>query len=409
MRLLRLAIVAALVVGATVAVLAAVGGGGSERTGSDDRVAGATTTTVTSTTTTTIPVRCPFGDSFERIDDPGPLALGLATNFVWDEHADVEGEMAVLAACGVTAIREDLLWEVIEPERGRHAWARTDRVLRAAAAHGVGVLGILGYSAPWASTDPSGEAQRNHPPSDVAAFADYAAAVAQRYGPSSPFWEGSPDGFRPLAGLEIWNEAWGWWAWRPDPDPVAYAQLALAAATAIDEAASDVAVVLTADPFQNRRGGGHPPWFDAVLEASPSLPPLIDAYAVHPYPGPREAGPLQAGADPWDDFGRVALVDEVARARGVVRPIWITEVGWSTSAASHTVSETDQAGHLTAAIQRAKDQWPFVERLFVYTWARDREDQSDIESGFGLRRIDGSAKPALLDLLRLAAELAAAS
>ena len=402
MRALRATIVGVIVAG----LVALLFVGTRDHPAEPERAAPAgSSTTTASTTSTTLPARCAYDGDLGRIDDPGPLAVGLATNFVWDRDADVEGELAGLAACGVTAIREDLLWEVVEPEPGRLDWRRTDRVMRAAAASGIGVLGILGYSAPWASTDPSGGGQRNHAPDDAGAFAEYAGAVAARYGPASSFW-GAGDGFRPLLGLEIWNEAWGWWAWRPDPDPVAYARLALAAATAIEDAAPDVVVVLTADPFQNRRGGGHPPWLDAVLVAAPALPPLVDVYAVHPYPGPRDVGPLQARADPWDDFRRVAIVDEVARARGVPRPVWITEVGWSTSVAPQSVSEADQAGHVVAAVERAANEWPFVERLFVYTWARDREDQSDIESGFGLRRVDGSAKPALLGLLRLVAELA---
>jgi len=392
---------------ALLAVLTVIAAGafGVARLGDD----GAASTSPVSTTATTAPSigapvsrGCPLRPGDDAIEPAGTPAVGLASNLVWDAEVDVEGELAVLAACGVSAIREDLLWEVVEPVRGRFDWATTDRIMWAARDAGVGVLGILGYAAPWASSDPEGEGARNYAPEDDDAFAAYAAAVAARYDAPSDFWDGAGSEFRPLVGLEIWNEAWAYWAWKPDPDPAAYASLATATATAIRRVAPGVPIVLTADPFQHRSDGGRPPWFEAVLDAAPDLPELVDVYAVHPYPDPRGSSPTAEGRSASAGFDRVALVDDIARERDVRRPVWITEVGWSTSDARGGVSEEDQAAHTVAAIERTQEEWPFVERFFVYTWARDRAPTDDIELGFGLRRQDGSPKPALeaiLDLL----------
>jgi polysaccharide biosynthesis protein PslG len=319
--------------------------------------------------------------------------VGMSTHLLWDPDADVEEEVAALAASGVRAVREDFLWEVVEPQPGRFDWERTDRVMRAAARHGVSVLAILGYSAPWSSSDPSGAGQRNHPPADRAAFARYGAAVAQRYAAGSELWH--EDGLSsPLIGVEIWNEAWGWWAWRPDPDPEAYAALAREAALAVRAAAPGTAIVLTADPFQVRRDGTRRSWFEQVLDADPTLPDVVDVYAVHPYPEPRHLGPGQRVADQRWAFDRVELVEELATARDVSRPVWITEIGWSTADAAGGVSEAQQADYLVAAVDLARG-WDFVERIFLYTWSRDRPDPGDdLEVGFGLRRSDGSLKPA---------------
>ena len=347
---------------------------------------------------------CPIEDVEEPGVSPQADVVGMATNFVWDLEADVDAELRVLAACGVRAIREDLLWELIEPRPAALEWERTDRVMLAAARAGVGVLGILGYSAPWASTDPSGAGERSFPPRDDAEFARYAAWVASRYSPTSSFWDDLATDFRPLLGLEIWNEAWGRWAWQPDPDPVRYAALARAAATTIGAVEPDVPIVLTADPFRNARSSGDRRWFEAVLDADPTLPDLIDVYAVHPYPEPRDVGPLVPRADPRHEFRRVEVTAEAARRRGVERPIWITEIGWSTADVAGAVDEVVQARHILDALARVEDDWPYVERVFLYTWARDRATPGDIESGFGLRRLDGSAKPALTALVRLLAE-----
>lgn len=345
---------------------------------------------------------CPSATAEAPGASPLSEVVGLTHNLMWDLEADPDTELAELAACGVRAIREDLLWEAVEPEPGRFDWARSDEILQAAARHEIEVLGILGYSAPWSSSGATGEGfDRNDPPADAADFARYAAAVVSRYGPEAEMWRG---GRSPLLGVEIWNEAWGWWSWRPDPDPPAYAALAREAAEAVRAASPGTKVVLTADAYQLRRDGTRPPWLEAVLEAEPTLPELVDVYAVHPYPDPRDAGPLDEQDDPRHDFRRVADVQEIAEAADAVRPVWITEVGWSTADADGGVSEDEQARHLLDAVRVAATDWPFVERVFLYTWTRDREDPTDLESGFGLRRLDGSHKPAWQALVGLLAD-----
>lgn len=337
--------------------------------------------------------------------DPAPRIariLGVSTNMMWDEALDPRREFALLASCGIPAVREDLLWEVVEPEPGRYDWERTDRVMTAAAEAGVEILGILGYSAGWASSDPDG-AGRHHPPERAADFARYASAVVRRYGPSGTYWSDHPTvTARPLQAVEIWNEPWGWWAWRPDPDPARYAELARLAAEAVRAADPDVKIVVPGDLLQVRRDGAPRPWLASVLDAEPGLLPLIDAYSVHPYPDPRDVGPLVERRSVRWDFGRVASVHETAVELDAQRPIWITEIGWSTADVDDGVTEQEQAEHVASAILRTLREWPFVERLFVYTWAVDRSESDEREARFGLRRTDGSPKPALrrvLDLL----------
>jgi hypothetical protein len=195
-----------------------------------------------------------------------------------------------------------------------------------------------------------------------------------------------------LTAVEVWNEPWGHWAWKPNPDPAAYARLARAAAEAVKAANPAVKVLISGDLLQARTDGRIVDWLRNVLAAEPALQNLVDAYSVHPYPYPRELGPYDDRSDPRWDFRRLELIHQVDPSR----PLWITEVGWSTApGVSDAVSEERQATFVRGAVQRSLGEWGgFVERIFVYSWDRSNGTPGDREGNFGLRRADGSTKPA---------------
>ena len=317
--------------------------------------------------------------------------IGLNTHLVWAEAGQVEPVFDELRAGGVGWVREELPWRLVEPERGRYDWRQTDNLMAAAARAGIRVLGILAYSAPWASSDPEGDDSR-YPPRDVAAYARYAAAVVDRYSEDGAFWRERRDlEPTPLRAVEIWNEPWLHATWRPDPDPAAYARLARAAAEAIRDVAPETTIAVSGDLLQVRADGAFREWLAELLEADPELPALVDVYSVHPYPDPRTAGPYDDRDDPRWDYRRVELIRELDDSL----PIWITEVGWSTADTDDSVSEETQAEHVAGAITRALDEWgEYVERIFVYSYDRDTGDRGDREGNYGLRRVDGSPKPA---------------
>ncbi len=317
--------------------------------------------------------------------------VGLATHLMMRDGA-IAPELAAIGDAGIGWIREDFSWALIEPQRGRLDWRRTDELMRAAAVAGVDVLAILDYSAPWATSDPEGDLEA--PPTQEADFARYARAVVDRYGDGGAFWAGEAR-VRPLKAVEVWNEPWGHFFWRPDPDPSRYAALARAAATAVRDAGRGVEVVVSADLLQVRSDGSLRPWFSALLDADPGLPALVDGWSVHPYPSPRSNGP-DAGGDPRFSVRRVTEVQALAERRNVARPIWITEIGWTTAAESEDgVTEAVQADYVDRTLTLADGPWgDFVARTFVYTWSRANGVPGDVEGNFGLRRADGSMKPA---------------
>jgi glycosyl hydrolase family 42 (putative beta-galactosidase) len=315
--------------------------------------------------------------------------VGVAGHLMW--YSDQQTEMSRLRAGGVDWTREDFLWDTIEPSKGSFDWSWPDKLMTSSSRTGMNVLAILDYSAKWASSGPNGDG--TYAPRDNAEFAAYAAAIVRRYGSGGSFWSAHPELTpRPLGAVEVWNEPWGHWDWKPNPDPAAYARLARATAEAVKAATPGVKVLIAGDLLQARTDGKIIPWLANVLTADPGLKSLVDAYSVHPYPYPRELGPFDERPDARWDFRRLELIHQV----DPTRPLWITEVGWSTApGVSDAVSEAQQATFVRGAVQRALGEWGgFVERIFVYSWDRSNGTSGDREGNFGLRRSDGSTKPA---------------
>jgi hypothetical protein len=334
-----------------------------------------------------------------RSDEEPAGRVGLSTHLLTGDEP-LRPQLAAIRRAGIRWIREDFTWQHIEPRPGGFAWDRTDALMAAAAREGVDVLAILGYSTSWASSDPAGDT--SHPPLDPSRFASYARAVVDRYGEGGSFWDGDvPE--RPLGAVEIWNEPWGFFFWRPEPDPARYVKLARATAESVRDADRGVKVLVPADLLQVRSDGAIRPWFRALLQADPSLPELVDGWTVHPYPSPRNAPP-DAGDDPRFAVTRVARVHQIAVEEGVERPLWITELGWTTASASDDgVTEEEQARYIDATLGLALGRWRhYVERSFVYTWSRSNGEPGDVEGNYGLRRADGSLKPAWRAILRRA-------
>lgn len=329
--------------------------------------------------------------------------VGFTTHQVWHDEATALARYRQLADAGVGHVREAFDWGRIQPAPGTWDWTSPDRMMAAAARADVEVLGILAYSAPWASSDPSGGGDRFWPPRHDADFATYAAAVVERYGPGGTFWAERPDLVpSPVRAVEVWNEPWGPWFWKGGTDPAHYGRLAAATARAVHEAQPSVAVLASADLLDHHTPHVVLGWVDRLLAANPSLVDLIDGWSVHPYP---EGSPATDRADRRWSFGRVEDVRRTLLAAGSDAPLWITEVGFSTAPdASGTVSERTQAEYVHAALVRALRGWPWVERAYLYSGERDGTDPDDREAWFGMFRADGSPKPAWAVVGALAAE-----
>lgn len=126
---------------------------------------------------------CPFG-----------VLEFLHWDHSWNNHKyssapDLAKAVSLMRQAGAGWVRVDFLWSDIEPQEGRFDFGKYDRIVDLLSAGGIHVLGILHYSADWASSC----GKWNCPPKDNKLFVNYATAVIKRYKSRVKYWE-------------VWNE-----------------------------------------------------------------------------------------------------------------------------------------------------------------------------------------------------------
>ncbi len=316
---------------------------------------------------------------------PPTTAFGATVNTLFNAPlftpAQVSAELAALDATGATLARSDVLWEKTEPAApsdGVHHydWTFDDGIAGALAAQGLTWLPILDYAANWAKADPT---QLHSPPRMPTDFASFAAAFAARYGPGGAFWRThtslTP---RPVSTYEVWNEPDGGF-WYPAPNAAAYADLYLATRTAIDAAAPGSRVVIG--------GLTHAETFvPAMLAARPALAGHLDGVGVHLY----EVNPAHV-------FSRVRAVRRVLDAHGLTSvPIYITELGWSTSPVNRAINpygapERLRPGYLARTVGRLGRSDCGIGAIIIYSWVTPETDPGYLEDWYGINPPPGRA------------------
>jgi hypothetical protein len=364
------AAVAALVVGAALALIITLSSGGEHRPQSSGAEH---------------PHTAPASVAKPAKPAPGVAQFGVSVNRLFNDGTyspqQIDSQLTALRATGATIARSDALWEASEPSApigGVHHydWRFDDAVAAALARHGLRWLPIIDYSAPWAES----VAGTDHSaPSSASDFAAYAAAFAARYGSGGSFWSAHPDlPAQPVDTFEIWNEPDSPHFWIPVPDPARYADLY---ATARDQ-------ILAVDPGARVIIGGlsNPGAFlPALLAAAPDLRGQIDGVAIHPYaPTPSR------------------VISTVARARQTLTglglasvPLYVTEFGWPTMP-PHSQDWAPQRlrprfirrtiaalGHINCG----------VAMTILYTWVTPQHDPADREDWFGIHSPAGSDTP----------------
>jgi hypothetical protein len=110
-------------------------------------------------------------------------------NNLYGKDNDLEKVVALMKEAGVGWVRLDFLWGDIEPSAGVFSFGKYDHLVELLSRNKINVLGILLYSADWASSC----GKWNCPPRDNALFVNYAAKVVSRYKDKVKYWE-------------VWNE-----------------------------------------------------------------------------------------------------------------------------------------------------------------------------------------------------------
>jgi hypothetical protein len=326
----------------------------------------------------TSPVPPVFGLTVGELGGTSPAAVGA----LFDDAA----------AVGVTTVRTDFSWARVQPTAtGSFNWTSVDLVVSAANARHLHLLPILDFTPAWAR-QAACRGTFHCGPADPAQFAAFVAAAAQRYAPQGiHMWE-------------IWNEPNLGGSWPPAPNAVAYSRILVAAARAI-KAVDPTAIVISGGLAGATTGPTTvaPTEFLATMCAAGAVS-AVDGVGFHPY-----SFPVPPSYDvAWNAWSQMVRVRGALVACGQpTKPIWATEYGAPTNGPGLTASATDyKIGHSPDHVDEAYqallvtqsvlqvEQSPWIHGLFWYTDRDSGTDTSNRENFFGLRRADGTAKPA---------------
>jgi hypothetical protein len=304
-------------------------------------------------------------------------------------------EIDLAAATGIPWVRIAVPWSDLEPSPqadpgATEAWAHLAEQLGHAHARGLRTLLVLADAPGWASGRP-GAANDPPTPPNLPRYAAFLRTLAGRLG-------GLIDAYSP------WNEPNTTYAWQP-VSATAYARLQAVAYDAIKEA-DPTALVLSA-----AIAGGRNSAYTFLRQAYVAgLRGHVDVLAWNAYPsGPPEGGPREAKREPPSSSSLAGqlylrrLLDRLDPGR----PIWITELGWSTCRpctdfANNSASDAVQGDYLVRAfVYRRRYLAGSTERIFWYQM-RDGPDPQAWNQNSGLVRNDFAPKPALLALGTLA-------
>ncbi|WP_299570143.1 beta-galactosidase [uncultured Williamsia sp.] len=296
-----------------------------------------------------------------------PTTVGISdTDMYWDamDPTEIAKRLDAMQSLGVKNIRIGMPWATAEPAPGQYDWTAIDNMVNAAAARGMGVLGIINTTPTWARGTWTNVYA---PPDNPANLGSFAAALAARYAGK-------------VSAYEVWNEPNAAFAYQPGPDPAGYTQLLKAAYTAI-KGADPQAQVIGAVVGATQTWGSwtlNPVDFVQQMYAA-GAKGYFDALSFHPYSW---AVPFSSGAlipnSPLDQANRIYHLMQ-ANGDGF-KKIWSSEYGVPTG--------VPNVGNQASMINDFLNTWStlaYAGPSFLYTLVdRNSSDTWDPESTFGL-------------------------
>lgn len=284
----------------------------------------------------------------------------------WDTAAEDVNQL------GGSWAREQINWNTIEPEDDSFDFDALDQVMAEYAQNDIHVLGLLTYSADWASSNPESDEARFYPPELTSDWLDFVSEVVSRYDEVDAW--------------EIWNEPNHSGFWKPTPDAQDYADFLASTADTIHSIHPNDKVVL------GGLSGVDTDFLDQIYQRIGAG--VFDVVALHPY---RDALSSQNWEPEEAVDGLLPLINELSAARAVMRrhgdasmPIWLTEFGWSTG--SGGVTETQQKQYLARQTALALSI-PKVQKVFWYAF-QDGTTGNSLDDNFGIIEDDFSRKSA---------------
>lgn len=339
-------------------------------------------------------------------DPAATRAITLGANVRgWRDGGALADHLETAKSDGTRTTRVDVAWDDAEPRPGVVDWTAYDERFRTMAAAGVRGVVLLDGTASWAG------AERDYA-ADPAGFARFTARTVARYGRGGTFWAENPqlDASMAPVWFELWNEPY-LPAEGVRRSPEAYGRLALAAARAGRAANPGVKFLVAGDTvvYDEVRGRWRD-WFTSLFAGTPGLRGAVDGVALHPYfrGDPDDYRPRSSKFH--SQFLRLDTIRTQLRKAGVGGLPWfVTELGSATcrDRASNYMCTTErgQAANFRETLALLRTRYAANVRAVLAYRAEDLDygdvrGDYDAYGSFGMRRLDGSAKPVLADYRR---------
>ncbi len=267
----------------------------------------------------------------------------------------------LITRLGTTMVRTDITWSQIEQTPGHYTFNAYDPTLQVLRQNNLSPLLALDYTNNFYDNG-----QTPYDNAGLTAFANYAKAVVTHYGAQ-------------LQAVEVYNEYNGLFSKGPCARNAAcYARMLQYTYQAIKSVRPDITVVggavFSADLL----------WFHQLFQAGGLR--FMDVVSDHPYPLISSLSPEREGLTLQMNMLQ-SLIKQYNN--GNTKPIWITELGWTTSLLN--VDDQTQAQYLVrgAVLGLASG----VQKFFWYDYLNDGTAFYASEQNFGLvRQPDGAGR-----------------
>lgn len=317
-------------------------------------------------------------------DFPGPNQRELPFRYAVHTIFLDEVIAPVAAEVGFDTVVQVFPWRDLNSRPSLYDWRASDYMVHMACIHKLNLVVRLDMPPEWAVVPD--EFGYGGLPFDLYAYADFVAAVAERY-------RGH------VLGYVVWNEPnlaaewsrsgedlaqhWesfdGWVA-----DPTDYVRVLCAAYDRIRAADPDALVVtagLAPTSEVSSRALDDREFLRQMYAAGAAG--CFDVLSVHDY-GYGLSPEDERGAHGGLNLARILDLRDIMLEYDDPKPVWITELGYTIQPGSHpSVSEEEQAAYLARAFERVRRDWPWVEMLTVWNLCYGRPPEDEV-SGYSL-------------------------
>jgi hypothetical protein len=297
-----------------------------------------------------------------------PSPLGVNTFLQQEvEPEKRERSLVISRAAGFRFVRQEFQWEDIEIHskgdfvdrrnvaEGVDAWEKYDNIVALAEQEGIEVIARLSNPPSWSRFQPDDVVGALAPPDDFTDFADFAAAVAERYLGRIHYYQ-------------IWNEPNGNDEWGfQDVDPEAYTMLlceAYGRIKKIDPQAVVLAGALTPTLAMDGRNMNDLIYLQRMYNAGAG--DCFDVMSAQGYGLWSGATDQRLRPTVINIQHHVLIRDLMVENGDADKPIWISEMGWNVvpediEARFGRVTEEQQARYTVEAYERLQAEWPWVD------------------------------------------------